>query len=285
MSRIGSGEGAPIERVQVQAAIGRAAQATGTDFDYLLAQARLESGLDPAAKARTSSAAGLYQFIDSTWLATLDRHGEEHGLGWAAQAIDGGRLDGGIDPAMRAGIMALRYDPEASATMAGELAADNRAALTAATGREPGATELYLAHFLGAEGATRFLRAEQADPSTPAAALLPKAAAANRSIFYHPTGAARSLGEVYALISAKMDAALDQGGAQGGAFPAPAQWAGAPAGAPPATGPVAREFAARAASLSPMQRGSMAETLRASFGTAAPAHVRAAYGQLRSLGL
>ena len=285
MSRIGSGEGAPIERVPVagagvQAAIGRAAQATGTDFDYLLAQARLESGLDPAAKARTSSAAGLFQFVDATWLATLDRHGAAHGLGWAAEAIDGGRLDGRIDPAMRAGIMALRYDPEAAATMAGELAADNRAALTAATGRDPGATELYLAHFLGAEGATRFLRAEQADPSASAATLLPKAAAANRSIFYHPTGGERSLGEVHALISAKMDAAL----AQGGSAPKPAQWA-APTSVPASTGPLAREFAARAASLPQIQRGSMAETLRDSFGTTAPAHVRAAYGQLRSLGL
>ncbi len=288
MSRIGSVESAPDSQAGVQAAIGRAAQATGTDFDYLLAQARLESGLDPAAKARTSSAAGLYQFIDATWLATLDRHGAAHGLGWAAEAIDGKR----IDPAMRAGIMALRYNPDAAATMAGELAADNRAALTAATGREPGATELYLAHFLGAEGATRFLRAQQDDPSASAAALLPKAAAANRSIFYHPTGGARSLGEVHGLISAKMDAALAQGGAlpdraQWAApaqWPEPAQWA-APARVAASTGPVAREFAARAASLPQVQGGSMADTLHASFGTAAPAHVRAAYGQLRSLGL
>lgn len=275
MSRIGSVDNVPSDRAQVQAVIGRAAQATGTDFDYLLAQARLESGLDPAARARTSSAAGLYQFVNATWLATLDRHGERHGLGWAADAIDGGRTD----PAMRAEIMALRFDPTAAAAMAGELAADNRAALTAATGREPGPTELYLAHFLGAEGATRFLRAEQADPDASAAALLPKAAAANRSTFYQANGAARSLGEVHALISAKMDAAL----AQGGTMPEPTQWA-APSNAPP-IGPIAGEFASRAASLPQVQRGSMAETLRASFGPAAPAHVRAAYGQLRSLGL
>ncbi len=274
MSRVGS-----VESVQVQAAIGRAAQATGTDFDYLLAQARLESGLDPAAKARDSSAAGLYQFIDATWRETLTKHGDEHGLGWAAQALD--------DPARRAEIMALRFDPAAAATMAGELAADNRAALTAATGREPGPTELYLAHFLGAEGATRFLRAEQADPSAAAAALLPKAAAANRGIFYRPDGGARSLGEVHALIGAKMDAALRQDAGRGGALPPPAQWAAGPVSAP-ATGPIAREFAARAASLPQFQRGSMADTLNASFaigGGAAPAHVRAAYGQLRSLGL
>ena len=277
MSRIGSVDNAQVEQLGVQAAIGRAAQATGTDFDYLLAQARLESGLDPAARARTSSAAGLYQFVDATWLATLDRHGAAHGLGWAADAIDGKQ----IDPAMRAGIMALRYDPAAAAAMAGELAADNRAALTAATGREPGPTELYLAHFLGAEGATRFLRAEQADPSASAAALLPRAAAANRSIFYHPAGGARSLGEVHALMADKMSAAM----AQGGALPEPSQWAAAPGAPQRAAGPFAREFAARAASLPPMQRGSMADTLHASFGTAAPAHVRAAYGQLRSLGL
>ena len=277
MSRIGT-----VEIAQVQAAIGRAAQATGTDFDYLLAQARLESGLDPAAKARTSSAAGLYQFVDATWLATLDRHGAAHGLGWAADAIDGGER---VDPAMRAGIMALRFDPAAAATMAGELAADNRAALTAATGRDPNPTELYLAHFLGAEGATRFLRAEQADATASAAALMPQAAAANRTIFYRPDGGARSLGEVHALISGKMDAALMKGGAQGGAISEPSRWAAPPIARLPLTGPVAREFASSAASLPPMQRGSMAETLRASFGAAAPAHVRAAYGQLRSLGL
>lgn len=279
MSRVGA-----VDSVQVQAAIGRAAQATGTDFDYLLAQARLESGLDPTARARTSSAAGLYQFVDATWRETLSRHGEEHGLGWAAEALG--------DPARRADIMALRFDPAAAAAMAGELAADNRAALTAATGREPGPTELYLAHFLGAEGATRFLQAEQADPSAPAAALLPKAAAANRGIFYHPGGAARSLGEVHALIGAKMDAAL----AQGGAAPDPSQWASmagvpgvaAATPAPAAGGPIARAFAARAATMPQMQRGSMAETLNASFaigGGAAPAHVRAAYGQLKAFGL
>jgi len=44
---------------QVRSAIAKAAQRTGVDFDYLLAQARIESSLNPNAKARTSSAAGL----------------------------------------------------------------------------------------------------------------------------------------------------------------------------------------------------------------------------------
>ena len=52
----------PVQTAEVQGAIARAATRTGVDFDYLLAQARLESGLDPSAKAQTSSATGLYQF-------------------------------------------------------------------------------------------------------------------------------------------------------------------------------------------------------------------------------
>jgi soluble lytic murein transglycosylase-like protein len=64
----------------VRGAIARAAAATGVDFNYLLAQARLESGLDPSARATTSSAAGLYQFTGSTWLAMLDKHGAAYGV-------------------------------------------------------------------------------------------------------------------------------------------------------------------------------------------------------------
>ncbi len=64
----------------------RRIERTGVDFSYLLAQARIESGLDPSAQARTSSASGLFQFIDQTWLSTLDRHGEALGYGEAGQS-------------------------------------------------------------------------------------------------------------------------------------------------------------------------------------------------------
>ncbi len=65
----------------VTAAISRAAARTGVDFNYLIAQAQIESGLNPRAQASTSSARGLYQFVDSTWLRTVDKHGAKHGLG------------------------------------------------------------------------------------------------------------------------------------------------------------------------------------------------------------
>lgn len=278
---------------QVRSAIARAAHRTGVDFDYLLAQARIESSLDPGARARTSSAAGLYQFTRDTWLQTLDRHGAAHGLGWAGDAIEGGRV---TDPAMRAQVLALRYDADAAALMAAELARDNGAQLGEALGREPDAAELYLGHFLGVGGANRFLSALAVSPGDSAAALLPRAAAANRAIFYADSGAPRSLAGVMDVVRARMGAAMaDQGQAWAVVDP-PA----APAPAAPAMGPIAREFhAARAELPEPLARRSMADTLLAAFGgsgdgdggrggggeSTAPEFVRNAYGKLRSFGL
>ncbi len=196
MSQTDRIDGPQPVRPDVQAAIARAAQATGVDFSYLLAQAKIESSLNPNARAGTSSAAGLYQFTSGTWLSTLDKHGAAHGLNWADGAIQGGRVS---DPGLRSQIMALRFDPETSAMMAAELTNDNRDSLRSTLGREPDAAELYMAHFLGADGAGRFLKALSVDPSQSAAALLPAAASANRSIFYDASGAARSLGDVMGL--------------------------------------------------------------------------------------
>ena len=197
---------AAATRDAVRLAIGHAARATGADFTYLLNQAKSESGLDPNARASTSSAAGLYQFIDQSWLGVLKQHGARHGYGWAADAIRSRRGGGWTvgDPQARAAIFALRNDPQASALMAGEFAQDNAAGLEKALGRTPGATDLYFAHFLGLAGASRFLRAADASPDAAAAALFPREARANRSIFYTRAGAARSLAQVYALMGRKI---------------------------------------------------------------------------------
>lgn len=280
----------PSGSPDVRAAIARAAQRTGVDFQYLLAQAKLESSLDPSARAGTSSAAGLYQFTSGTWLRTLDQHGASHGLDWAAAAIDGGR----VDPAMRSQVMALRMDADASALMAAELANDNRTELTGILGREPDSAELYLAHFLGVGGAGQFLAALEQNPGQSAAAILPKAAAANHGIFYDGSGAPRSVAGVMELLRGKVAAAME-----GGAPPAWVEY-GSPRFAAGATetfsgGPIAREFhAARQelAAASAPARQSMADTLRNTFGgsggdgqSAVPAHVRAAYGQLKRFDL
>jgi len=50
----------------VVGAIRNAARATGADFQYLLATARVESGLDPRAAVSSSSVKGLFQFTART---------------------------------------------------------------------------------------------------------------------------------------------------------------------------------------------------------------------------
>jgi Transglycosylase SLT domain len=171
---------------KVEGAIRRAAAQTGVDFGFLLNAARRESGLNPKAHAHTSSAAGLFQFVEQTWLSTLKRHGASHGLGaYAAQVEQGG--DGRwhvANPKMRKAVMDLRLDPTASALMAGELTQDHAAYLQGRTGRTPSAGELYAAHLLGPAGSARLAETAASKPNAPAAHLFPQAAEANEHLFY-----------------------------------------------------------------------------------------------------
>jgi len=185
---------------QVLGAVREASRRTGADFGYMLANAARESGFRPDAQAQTSSATGLYQFIETTWLEMVRDHGAEHGLGGlATQIIDGpGGMPNVADPATRQHILDLRRDPRLNAVMAGEFANANKRHLERSVGGEIGSTEIYLAHFLGAEAAATFLEARRATPGRPASDLFPAAARANRAVFFdRETGAARSLESVY----------------------------------------------------------------------------------------
>ncbi len=171
---------APVApETNIRAAIQRASERTGVNFDLLVQTARRESALNANARAGTSSATGLFQFIDSTWLDMVRRHGAAHGLGQYAQALQ----SGGVDSSTRADILALRTDPELSACMAGELTRENASALSVQLGRPASAGELYAAHVLGSGGAARLIQAA-AQGAPNASALFPREAAANRGIFY-----------------------------------------------------------------------------------------------------
>lgn len=210
---------------EVAAAIHKASARTGVDFKYLVAQAGQESSFRPDAKAATSTAKGLYQFIERTWLHMVRDKGAEHGLGHlAGQIADGGDAPQVADPALRRQILDLRNDPSIAALMAAEYAKSNRDQLEAALGRGANSTDLYMAHFLGAAGATRFLGALEKTPDQLGATLLPEAAAANRGAFYDKAGRALSVKQIYAAYAAKFDAI---------AHPAPAQPVSSAAAAPP----------------------------------------------------
>ena len=201
----------PISAGRVQSAIQLASSKTGVDFDYLLGQAKIESGLNARARSGTSSATGLYQFVEQSWLAGVKKHGAEHGLGWAADSI--GQTAGGrfsvSDGATRSAILALRNDPDVASLMAAEHASDNKSALEGSLGRDANGTDLYMAHVLGIGGAKKFLSAMANNPGASAASLFPQAAGANRSIFYASNGQPRSLSAIYQRFSDKLNAASD----------------------------------------------------------------------------
>lgn len=185
---------------QVFAAIRQAASATGADFQYLLDTASRESGLKTQAKSATSSASGLFQFVDQTWMGLVKKYGAQYGLGAYSAAISQG-ADGRFkadNPAERQAILALKNDPRTSALMAGHYASDSRDRLEDRLGRDVGNGELYAAHFLGADSASRLIKLNTSNPGASAASAFPQAANANRSVFYHADGSAKSVREVYA---------------------------------------------------------------------------------------
>jgi hypothetical protein len=234
----------------VTGAIRQAAQATGASFNYLLATAHVESGMNPQAGASTSSARGLFQFIQQTWLATMKQAGAALGYGGYAAAItqDASGSYQVQDPTMRGEILKLRDDPTANAAMAGAFTKSNAALLSEQLGRAPTEGELYIAHFLGAGGAARLITAAASNPDAKAADIFPSAAQANSSIFYDRAGTPRTVAQVRNIITARYEAARG-GGAQSVAAAQPAAVPAAPAPAPaaaaaPDTAGIAAAFAA-----------------------------------------
>jgi hypothetical protein len=190
---------ATSNHADVLAALKQASAATGTDFNYLLDTATRESGLKCTAKASTSSACGLFQFVEQTWLGLMKQHGAQYGLGSYASQIsqtsDGRyRVDNSTD---RSAILALRNNPQVASLMEGEYANQCRSTLQDALGRNVCNGELYVAHFLGTGAATKLIRMNQSQPNANAAAAFPAAADANQSVFYHANGTPKTVREVY----------------------------------------------------------------------------------------
>jgi hypothetical protein len=195
--------GVDLSRARIAGAIKQAANTSGASFEYLLTTAKMESDFNPTAGASTSSAHGLFQFIDQTWLGTVKEAGAQLGYGNYADAITKSS-DGSYsvsDPTARRSIMKLRDDPAAASSMAAVLTQSNSFKLTGMIGRRPTDGELYMAHFMGVGGAAKLISNAEDNPQASGARLFPNAAAANRSIFYDRTGRARSISEVYSVLT------------------------------------------------------------------------------------
>jgi hypothetical protein len=193
--------GQAIDRATLQG-LKAASAKSGVSFHYLVAKAAQESSLDPTAKADSSSAVGLFQFTRGTWLDMVKRYGSQYGFADLSRQIletPSGKLTV-TDAAAEKRIQALRQDPETSGLMAAEYARDNAAALESALDRAPDAADLYLAHFLGPNGAVTLLNAEAQTPGREAADVVPAAARANPAVFTAADGAPRTVAQVVKLI-------------------------------------------------------------------------------------
>jgi hypothetical protein len=202
-----------IRRHLVQTIV-KAAQATKTDPVLLMAIADKESSFSTGVRARTSSATGLYQFIDATWLKVVNDFGARHGLKKEAAAISW--VDDELvvaDSAERARILDLRREPYLSALLAAEMLKRDASRIGRRIGRELTPGETYLAHFLGPDDAERFMEKVVGEPDSIAADLLPKPARANKPIFFASAGrkqVGRSIAEVHQKFQAMMDLRFDR---------------------------------------------------------------------------
>lgn len=173
-------------------AIKSASAKTGVDFAYLMEKAAAESSFKPDAKAKTSSATGLFQFIESTWMGMVKQHGAKYGI------------DTTLD---KKSLLELRKDPQIASFMAAEFAKDNQTYLEKTVGGDIGNTELYFAHFMGAGGASAFLSQLKKNPMASGADLFPAAAHANRNVFYDTqTGTPKTLQAIYDFFDKKFQA-------------------------------------------------------------------------------
>lgn len=215
-SNAGATAGVDTLRTRVAGAIKQAADTTGASFQYLLTTAKMESDFNPKAAAPTSSASGLFQFIQQTWLGTVKEAGNLLGYGKYADAIS--KSSSGSysvnDPTARNEIMQLRNDPVASSEMAAVLTQANSSKLTGMLGRRPTDAELYMAHFMGADGAAKLIANAQDNPQVSAVQLFPDAAAANRPIFFDSAGHARSVSDVYAVLTSRYATAASSSATQ-----------------------------------------------------------------------
>ena len=189
----------------------KAAAVTGSDPALLLSIADKELSFILKAKASTSSASGLFQFIDSTWMTAMKSFGWRH----LQQEAQGSPAEG-VKPVAsisRSEILKLRNDPYLSAVLAAEILKTEGAKISGEIGRGLTAGETYLIHFLGPDDARRFMAKMDQDPQTPAAKLLPRPARANRSIFFASLNGRlkpKSLREVHDAFEAMMMARVDR---------------------------------------------------------------------------
>lgn len=160
-----------------------ASKRSGVPMNILLSTAKQESDFGRNTSSPTSSAKGIFQFTDGTWADTIQKSGPIYGIPTTASV----------------------NDPTANIYMGAEFARQNANYIKTELGRAAKPGEYYVTHFLGRQGGVDLIKANESSPNASAAALFPKAANANRSIFYDKAGAPRTVSQVYGWLSGIVD--------------------------------------------------------------------------------
>jgi hypothetical protein len=193
----------------------RAADDTGVDAAYMMALADKESSFTPDVKAPTSSAQGLFQFIERTWFEVIRDFGARHGFRVAATLVETVNGQPTVqNEHLRAWVLGLRRDPYLSALMAAQMLKRDKAKIERRIGRELERSELYLMHFFGAESAAKLLELVGAKPKQSAPKVFPAAARANRTLFFAQERKKKvrqlTVTEVYSKLDRMIDTRLDR---------------------------------------------------------------------------
>jgi len=196
----------------VLAAIRLGSIRTGVDFSFLMELARVESNFNPTVRAPRSSATGLFQFKDLSWLEAMRTFGADYGLqDYATRVKPVNDEEYEQQPIVRdplqLEVLALRLNPRLSTLMAAENIKRNLQTLSGRIGHEPGRTELYLAHYLGPNGSLEFLKTLDEAPATIAAELFPEEATSDPGVFQGWQGQPRTVAEVYQWLDRKFNTA------------------------------------------------------------------------------
>lgn len=138
------------------------ARNTGVPEVYSRALFQQEGGGNPDARNARSTATGVTQFIEGTWLQVLHDYGEQYGLpremidqiernprgGWRVRSADA-----------REHLLALRFNPRWNALMSGHYANQEVEDMARRAGRPVSVQEAYLAHFMNGNTAGAWVRA------------------------------------------------------------------------------------------------------------------------------
>ncbi len=191
----------------VKNAIQSAARESGLDPDLLAAVAWRESRFDPKARNRSSSAKGLLQFTNATWLQMIRDYGSQYNQARYASAIrkdkSGSLVVSGRH--MRTAILRLRSNPLLSAKLAAENMRRERVAIQDRIGRGVTPADLYLLHVLGPTGTIRFLTAASQRPSDPSSAVVDWKVLRNAGLLARD-GRPLTVANTYAAVQTMLDA-------------------------------------------------------------------------------